>query len=421
MYRNWYKLDNAAKIFPTTSTKYAPNVFRLSALFFEEVDPVILKQAVKNSLDRFDVFKVKMKRGFFWYYLDTNNNEPLVIEESYQAFHSVNFKDNNGFLFSVLYNGKRVAVEIFHSLTDANGGMEFLKTISYNYLILKGVKIDNDGSILTSDIEVDPTESEDSFVTNYQKDGEVVAKAQKVFKLSGESYENFWNAIFHITTDVSQVKSMALKYDATITEFLGGVLLYSVYEDYKEENVDNMPLSLFIPVNARKYYNSKSLRNFMSFIRSLVDVNEGVTLEKCVNGIKHTLRDELSKEFIQTVINSNVTSEKNVFVRPLPLVIKKVAMKVGYKIISGQTSSICLSNIGEVKTPEIMKEHIDRFEFVISPSLSLPIISSIASYNGRMTITFSKNIKQRSVIKRFVNMLSKECDVVIDTNDLEVK
>ena len=37
--RPWYKLDNAAKVFPGQNTSSYSNVFRLSATLKEKVDP----------------------------------------------------------------------------------------------------------------------------------------------------------------------------------------------------------------------------------------------------------------------------------------------------------------------------------------------------------------------------------------------
>ena len=70
----WYKLDNAAQIFPVVSNKNETNTFRLSAVLKEDVDPDLLKEVLNKTLERFPTFKVKLKKGFFWYYLEENFN-----------------------------------------------------------------------------------------------------------------------------------------------------------------------------------------------------------------------------------------------------------------------------------------------------------------------------------------------------------
>ena len=51
-------------------------------------------------------------------------------------------REAKGFLFRVSYYHKRIALEIFHALSDGYGGMQFL-SITYNYLLLLGKDIDS--------------------------------------------------------------------------------------------------------------------------------------------------------------------------------------------------------------------------------------------------------------------------------------
>ena len=69
----WRKLDNSAKIFPLSAGRKYSTVFRISAVMKEEVSPVILEKAVNIALEKYSSFKVKMKYGFFWYYLEEIN------------------------------------------------------------------------------------------------------------------------------------------------------------------------------------------------------------------------------------------------------------------------------------------------------------------------------------------------------------
>ena len=75
--KEWRKLDNSAKIFPlSTSSKYS-TVFRYSAILKEDIDKDVLEKAVEKALVRYKPFKVRMKRGFFWNYLEENHKKPL--------------------------------------------------------------------------------------------------------------------------------------------------------------------------------------------------------------------------------------------------------------------------------------------------------------------------------------------------------
>ncbi|MFI3252539.1 MAG: hypothetical protein R3Y05_06760 [bacterium] len=418
MEKNWYKLDNAAKLFPATYSRKAPTTFRLSAIFYEEVDKEILQKAVDIALERFHPFNVQLKRGIFWYYLERNYSKFYIKKESPFGYQSVNINDDNSYLFNVFYNGKRVCLEIWHALTDANGGMEFLKAICFNYLKLKDVNIENNNTILTNDIPVNEEEGEDSFVKNFNPLDEKPNKVPRTFVISGD-FSKFDNiGIIHGLLNVNQVKENAKLYDATITEYIGGCMLYSIYLTYKNNNPKNLPFVLFIPVNTRKIIDSKTLKNFMLYIRSTLNINEEVTLKNTINCIKNTLRVELNEKYLRSVIRGNVPVEKSLVIRSIPLSVKNFVMNLGYKIIGKGTTSIVFSNIGVVNTPEVMKQFVDRFEFGISPSESLPITFSGVSYNNKLVLTLSKKIKDKELIKNFFKLLSEENEVIINTNDL---
>ena len=63
---NWFKLDNAAKIYPASHSKYWSNLFRLSATLYEQVDLKVLEQAIKNTIPRFPSIAARLSEGLFW-------------------------------------------------------------------------------------------------------------------------------------------------------------------------------------------------------------------------------------------------------------------------------------------------------------------------------------------------------------------
>ena len=78
---SWRRLDNSAKIFPIASSKKYSSVFRLSAVLKERVNPKTLKMAVKIALDKIPSFKVKLKKGLFWYYFEENGKDIRIEKE----------------------------------------------------------------------------------------------------------------------------------------------------------------------------------------------------------------------------------------------------------------------------------------------------------------------------------------------------
>ena len=133
----WLKLDNAAKIYPAAMSRNWTAMFRLSATLKESIDPLILQQALSSTLKRIPSFALRLKKGIFWYYLEKIDGMPKVTKDYKNPLVRMRLNEDSGFMFRVRYYENRIAVEIFHVLTDGTGGMIFLNTLIAEYITLK--------------------------------------------------------------------------------------------------------------------------------------------------------------------------------------------------------------------------------------------------------------------------------------------
>ena len=216
----WYKLDNAAKLFPALNFNNQTSYFRLEAYLKEDVDKTILSQALTYALERFPTFSVKLKKGLFWYYFDYNDNNPNIFEETDILFSSVNTYKHNNFLFTLKYYKNRIALELFHALTDGTGGMEFFKCILYYYLKLSGKNIENDGSIKTLENGITYKESEDSFSKYYIKKVDKIPYEPKAYRFHGETYRGSFVSLINLKINLNDIKKVCKEYNTTITKYL---------------------------------------------------------------------------------------------------------------------------------------------------------------------------------------------------------
>ncbi|NLA77422.1 MAG: hypothetical protein GX851_06295, partial [Clostridiales bacterium] len=53
---HWFKLDNAGKIFPGQNTNKWSNIFRISIVLKEKIDPELLERALNETMPRFPCF-----------------------------------------------------------------------------------------------------------------------------------------------------------------------------------------------------------------------------------------------------------------------------------------------------------------------------------------------------------------------------
>ena len=149
MKKQWYRLDNAALIFPAIIRKNWNNVFRVSVTLREEVDPEILNRAIAELKPRFPTCFVRLRAGFFWYYLETVGEAPKAREDYAYPLTHMTKKELHTCCVRFLYYGRRIAAEFFHSVTDGTGGMTLLQNLTAVYLELKyGKRIPREGRLV---------------------------------------------------------------------------------------------------------------------------------------------------------------------------------------------------------------------------------------------------------------------------------
>lgn len=418
--KKWLKLDNAAKIFPSVTNARRHNLFRLSFELTEEVEPSILQEALNITIKRFAYFNVKLKRGIFWYYFEENKEKPLVYEERPFVLEPFNQLDNRGFLFRVLYYDKRISLEVFHALTDGYGGSQFLKTLVYNYLLLKGEKLMSEGIIL-SDIETLTVEKEDSFLDNYHTEVNQIRKETKACHLKGELYEDDWLSVITCEAKSEDIKRICVKYDCSVTQLFTAIIMKVAIKNKMMFDKTKRPFQVFIPADLRRFFPSKSLRNFSICIRSKINLNDNLSFSELISIVKKDLEEELQTENLLTIIASNVKWEKMFLLRITPLFLKEIALKIGYENSGSAPNSFCLSNLGNIEIPSEMKKYVEKITFANGSSSQAPINIGVTKYSDKYFITFSSTLVKRDIQRDFIRFLTSEgIDLVLETNELEV-
>ena len=161
----WLKLDNAGKIYPPSSTRSWSAMFRLSVTLTEPIDPILLARAQATVLKRIPTFAYRIRRGLFWHYLEYMEGAPEICPDVQNPMVHMVLRSNGHFMFRVRYYDCRIAVEIFHALTDGTGGLIFLLTLAAEYLRLKyGARIPSGGYVLDTSEKPKPGEVSDAFL-----------------------------------------------------------------------------------------------------------------------------------------------------------------------------------------------------------------------------------------------------------------
>lgn len=408
---SWRKLDNSAKIFPISSGKKYSTVFRLSALLKENIDKNTLGEAVKKTLKKYKSFKVKMKEGFFWYYLEENFKEPIIEEEKEYPCKYIEPKTNNGYLFKVTYFEKKINIDIYHALTDGGSGTVFFREIIYTYLELKHKDEFENNERIARKIE---DYIEDSYIKNYNKKLSKRDQSGKAFEVKGKKIKLGAISAIHEIIDLEDVKREAKKYQATITQYLTSVLIYSIYNaNYKNSK---RPIKTCIPVNLKKYFPSDTMSNFFSYITIVTNKEEITSFENLLEFVKKEFKEKLSEEEIIKTMSANVKLGNNLFIKSIPLILKKIIVRLSYMEIRKYTT-ITYSNIGRIGIIGDYQKYIDYFLMLIAPEPVEKIKCSSCSFENKMVFTFTSILNSNEIEKFFYEFLkSQNIKVEIESN-----
>ena len=418
---NWFKLDNAAKIYPASHNRYYSNLFRMSATLYEDVDIRVLEQAIKNTIPRFPSIAARLSEGLFWYYLRPVDTPPPIFAEYSYPLAYMTKKELKTCAFRVIVYRKRIALEIFHSLTDGTGGLIFLKSLVAEYLELKHeIEIPYENGVYSRKERPKHYETEDSFLKNSGPVKET-RKDTDAWRIDGTLEEDGYINVTFFQMSSEKIIQMAREKKVSVNTFLCAVLMKAILNlefDLIKNPKKYKPVKVLIPINLRPIFNSKTLRNFALYTIPEIDPRLGdYTLDEIINVVHHKVGMYATKKNMAKMIETNVADERNVALRIVPLFIKNLVMKIVFNTFGEKKSCLTLSNLGEIKMPENMKEYIDRVDFILGTQAQAPYNCSAYTFRGILNVTFTRDIKEARLESYFFRELQKlGVEVTVQSN-----
>ncbi len=412
----WDKLDNTAHLFPVIAGEGMSNVYRISVTLKEEIKQELLQEALERVLPWFDVFRVRMRYGVFWYYFETNQKPAPEVKEEYRyPCQYISPNRNRNYLFRINYYRNRINLEVFHVLTDGMGGITFLKELTYQYLRLAHPSLQvKMGDGLCSDTSLN---REDSYLKNYKKSHKKGYKTERAYLVKGEKLKPVELGVMHGFMPIKDLKKVCNKYGVSINEYLVAAFLWSIYQECLHGMPSKRPISSCVPVNLRPYFDSITMKNFFVIVSAVFHPKkESYTFEEVVEIIAESLRSQINREHLENLFAYNVSNEKNFILRAVPLFIKNIAMRHVYHT-SALANTTTVTNIGNIQVREEYQEYVDGFRAFLSMSEGQNIKGTICSYRDTLVFTITSNLADVSVQRGFFRRLSEDgIPVRIETN-----
>lgn len=415
---NWYRLDNAAKIVPSTARGANTRVFRLTCELKEDIDEEVLQQALDHTIEEFPFFNCVLHRGLFWYYLEDSDLKPVVEQENTPACLPLYIPGKKNLLYRVNYFERRINLEMFHVLADGTGAFMFFKSLIIRYLQIKHNLSEDINPVDDFSVE---EKNEDGFRDNYSKQKGLKQlkemSAVKAYQVTGELDDNLLPHLVEGTVSSKLFLELAHKYDTTV-----GVLCVALYIKAVIQGMSRSQkrrhVVVSVPVNLRQFYSSKTARNFFGVINIDYDPQDyDGDLKSIIVPVDKDFKEKLSSERIEETMNSYTALEKNIGIKMVPLPIKDFAIgRFDSAAKKGVTTS--MSNLGRINMPPEVEEYIDRFvAFMTASSQQV----CVCSFKDKMTFGEVSPYKTHKTMLNFFRCLTEEgIEVELGSNDYDV-
>lgn len=399
----WYVLDNAAMIFPVMSDRVATYLFRLAATLTEPVHLPSLSAALARIAPRFPYYMVDLHRGFFWNYLQPLDKIPAPVLDTLYPVQDFDVRKRGQFPFRVRVRGRRIALEMHHALSDGGGALIFFKTLLAWYFRLRGIESEPAPDVFDPDAPPHPEEYEDAYNRFFRSELPVPESRPNAFRISSPLLPPYQ---FRVTTGilpVNKVKEVSKGLGVTVTELFCAAIMDALQEIRKSypawmRRRSGPMATLEVPINMRKIYPSRTMRNFSLYFMPSVDLRLGhYEFGELAELVHHRIKSESPEREIPRQIARNVGLSRKQYVRLLPLGVKEVAMRAAYNSMGKRFMSGGVSNLGLLTLPEPLGSRVERLECLMPPSRVTCGNLGAVTWEDKIYANFGSLMKSREV------------------------
>lgn len=380
----WVKIDTAAIMFSSLSTKTWGRTFRYSAYLKSDIVPELLKQACLELMPYYPAIYAYLKRGFFWNYLALTDSLPEIREENEEGMLPVVMRGDGKPDFRLTYKENRLNIECSHSLGDGKGIMVYFKALLTRYNELCHGKTGEYES------EEDTEENITNAFSDYYDRGEKAkGDPDRAFHFPEKYEENYLKLLFAEMSS-QKVKELAHREKMTVTEYLCAVLMLGIIRSQKEGITE--PVTIAVPVNLRRFFPTMSVRNFtvQTFITFCPDGRRGVTLSEILDGTRGQLKAQLKKEELQKKINKYGSLVNNPVIKVVPNVITQPVMRMLQRKTHAGVTTI-FTNYGACNLPDSLAQDTEKLQFVNGDTrrYGLAVTCSCISRGDTLSLCYS--------------------------------
>ena len=241
-------------------------------------------------------------------------------------------------------------------------------------------------------------------------------REENAFRIQGIREPDGFLHLTVATIDSGALRDLARGYGVTITAFLSAVMLEAILELRPRRSKKWAKIT--IPVDLRRLFESRTLRNFALTVNVGVDPRLGAyTLDELCKVIQGQLAMQVTPQQMAARVAANVNPERALAMKVVPLPFKNLAMRLAYRIVGECKGTLNISNLGLTQLPEELAPHVANLDFIIGPQLTYFNNCGVVSYGGWTRINLIRSLREPELERRFLTKLVElGLEVTVESN-----
>lgn len=408
-----YPVDYSSILYLSLMRKEHANSYRFTMTMDAPVCPDTLQEAVNRVHPRFPTIFAGFRPGFFQF-TQVHADTPPQVQCDPGMVHTMTARELRECPFRVIYDGCDLSVEIFHGLTDGYGAICCLTTLVGEYLRLQcGADIPATAPLVDISQDPLPEEAEDSY-PRYMQAPPIHLPSRYAYQLPGPRPSPTGIRTCTYTAETEAVLNAARRMGVSITALIGTVMAASVMEiQKKHEGQYRAPARIMVPIDLRRQFPSKTLRNFILYALPTLEPEDAEKpIAELAASFTRQMKEQSDPALLASVMAYNVKTQRNPLFRAVPLKLKSFFFRTVYRFFGESNSSITVTNLGNIQLPEAMQQHVKDIRVYLTPRTRSPYNCGILAYGGKLHIIISRYSEEPELetvfIRNMENILQGE-------------
>lgn len=386
-----YSIDNSSILYLALIRKHHTNIFRFTITMTEDIQPELLQTAVNRVHRRFPTIFAGFRPGFFQYTQVPAEKAPQVLPDPGLLINMTR-QEIARCAYRVYYQGKDIIIEGFHALTDGYGMVASFSTLTAEYLRLRyGIQIPTGYPVFDLNEEPKAEETEDSYL-KYADAKPLHMPSRYSYQLPGSDPKCGPVHRETLVFPVAELLRCARRHGVSITALLSAVMASSIMElQHNRKEKKLRPVRIMVPIDLRRIFPSKTLRNFILYALPTMEVSEhGCSQKELSLSFARQIKAHIENDNLGGIIAYNVKTQKIPFFRVLPARVKCGLMRLAYRFFGESNSSLTMTNLGNMALPEVMVPYVESIILTMMPRVRSPYNCGMYSYNGNFFINLCR-------------------------------